>query len=142
MVSTATTNRPAGQLDLGSALAPYAGPWNARLAAHLLRRAGFGGSPTEVSRLAAMRPHEAVESLIHFPSTGSLPQPDNVFDPYAQGLLPLQRMRGMQIDDMTRRGRLQDIRKSARQSIISLQKWWLDRMVATPAPAGASLMYL
>ncbi|HVA28966.1 MAG TPA: hypothetical protein VNF68_12355, partial [Candidatus Baltobacteraceae bacterium] len=66
-------NRPAGSLDVGSALEPYRGPWNDRLAAHLLRRAGFGGSPAEIARYAAMTPHAAVESLIRFPDTSALP---------------------------------------------------------------------
>ncbi len=53
-------NRPAGALDIATALVPYKGPWTARLAAHLLRRAGFGGSQTEIARLAAMPVHDAV----------------------------------------------------------------------------------
>nr|MDQ6931456.1 DUF1800 domain-containing protein [Candidatus Eremiobacteraeota bacterium] len=121
-----------------SALAPYAGPWNARLAAHLLRRAGFGGTPDDVNRIARMRVHDAVESFIHFPATANLPQPADVFDPYAQGLLPAGAMGGKRAmdaaGDMNRRSRLMEIRKQSRQSILGLQKWWLDRMIATPAP--------
>jgi uncharacterized protein (DUF1800 family) len=41
-------------------------PWDAAHAAHLLRRAGFGGPPAEVERLAARSPAEAVESLLDF----------------------------------------------------------------------------
>src|SRR5689334_8576086 len=36
--------RPHGAVDVSTALLPYAGPWNPQLAAHLLRRSGFGGS--------------------------------------------------------------------------------------------------
>ena len=65
-------NRPAGTLDASQALAPYRGPWNQRTAAHLLRRAGFGGTPAQQRALAAMSPHAAVESLVHFsPATGA-----------------------------------------------------------------------
>jgi uncharacterized protein (DUF1800 family) len=121
-------NRPAGALDASSALAPYSGPWNDRLAAHLLRRAGFGGTPSEIARYAAMTPHDAVESLIHFPDTSSLPAPDNVM-PY-----PVPQFQGKMVADMARRQMMQDARKDARQSIISMQLWWLNRMLATPAP--------
>ncbi len=122
-------NRPAGTLDASSALEPYRGPWNDRLAAHLLRRAGFGGSPTEIARFTAMTPHDAVESLVHFPDTSSLPVPDNVL-PY-----PIDQLRGARMmDDMAKRQMQQDIRKEARQSIISMQLWWLNRMLTTPAP--------
>ncbi|MDP9018501.1 MAG: DUF1800 domain-containing protein [Candidatus Eremiobacteraeota bacterium] len=126
----ATTNRPAGQLDPITALAPYRGPWNARLAAHLMRRAGFGGSPDEVKALAAMPVHAAVESFIHFPSTSNLPAPENVFDPFSgAGLGGYARL-----DDMGKRARNQELRKQSRQSVISMQHWWLERMLTTPAP--------
>lgn len=34
--------------------------WSYQRAAHLLERAGFGGTPGEIGRLAAMTPEEAV----------------------------------------------------------------------------------
>lgn len=40
--------------------------WNNRYAAHLLERAGFGGAPSEVSRLAAMKPDGAVDYLVNY----------------------------------------------------------------------------
>ena len=40
--------------------------WNYDTAAHLLERAGFGGTPDEVRALAAMPPEEAVRSLVYF----------------------------------------------------------------------------
>ena len=91
-----------------------------------------------------MRVHDAVESFIHFPSTATLPAPADLFDPYAQGILPLQRGGfggGMQMDDTSRRARLQDIRRQSRTSIVALQKWWLDRMVATPAPLQEKMAF-
>ncbi|MEX0958678.1 MAG: DUF1800 domain-containing protein [Burkholderiales bacterium] len=38
--------------------------WNAARAAHLLERAGFGGTPEEIARLAAMSPEGAVRHLV------------------------------------------------------------------------------
>src|SRR5215468_8664556 len=40
--------------------------WNYDLAAHLLERAGFGGTPEEVQALARLTPAEAVRQLVHF----------------------------------------------------------------------------
>jgi hypothetical protein len=40
--------------------------WNYRRAAHLLERAGFGGTPEEVERVAAMTPEEAVDHLVEY----------------------------------------------------------------------------
>ena len=48
-------------------LAPIdARDWDTRTAAHLMRRAGFGGSEAEVSALAAMAPSSAVRRLVYF----------------------------------------------------------------------------
>ena len=39
--------------------------WSARTATHLLERAGFGGTPSEIRRLAAMTLQDAVDDLLH-----------------------------------------------------------------------------
>ena len=43
-----------------------AGDWSQERAAHLLERAGFGGTPAEVARLAAMSSRQAVQSLVRY----------------------------------------------------------------------------
>jgi Protein of unknown function (DUF1800) len=40
--------------------------WNYSRAAHLLERAGFGGTPEEVERLSAMKPEQAVDYLVDY----------------------------------------------------------------------------
>ena len=40
--------------------------WNYDRAAHLLERAGFGGTPEEIERLAAMTPEQAVAALVDY----------------------------------------------------------------------------
>ncbi|MFV0477295.1 MAG: DUF1800 family protein [Parahaliea sp.] len=40
--------------------------WNYEKAAHLLERAGFGGTPADIKKLAAMTPAEAVRQLVYF----------------------------------------------------------------------------
>jgi uncharacterized protein (DUF1800 family) len=71
-VDASAPYRPAGSLNAATALLAYSGPWNAQLAAHLLRRAGFGGSPADVDRIGRMPLRDAVDSLVHFGPTPGL----------------------------------------------------------------------
>jgi len=48
--------------------------WDFDAAAHLLVRAGFGGDPSEISKLWALGPEKAVDSLINAPP-GNYPPP-------------------------------------------------------------------
>jgi hypothetical protein len=43
--------------------------WNVERAAHLLERAGFGGTPEEIGRLASLTPQQAVDSLVDYQRT-------------------------------------------------------------------------
>ena len=98
--------RPPGSLDASSALLPFAGRLTSRSAAHLLRRAGFGGSAADVAHLAALGPSAAVDSLLHptVADAGFTDFPDValLYDP-----------------------------KKNRQAA---QLWWLDRMLRTTQP--------
>jgi uncharacterized protein (DUF1800 family) len=98
--------RPPGTLDVATALQPYAGRFGPRHAAHLLRRAGFGGSEADVARVTSLGMQSAVDSLLH-PTA-----PDADFPPYPDAAV------------------LYDPKK-ARQST---QLWWLDRMLRTNRP--------
>ena len=42
--------------------------WNYQRAAHLIERAGFGATPDEIRRLAAMSPKEAVNRVVDYES--------------------------------------------------------------------------
>lgn len=132
--------RPAGRLDAAAALQPFTGSLDERLAAHLLRRAGFGGSPDDVRRYAGMAAGDAVESLVRFPSTSALPAPSDIFDPFS--LIQQYGVRGLR--DMTsdaRRELLKQVRREEVQSVLALQLWWLNRMLATPAPLQEKMAF-
>ena len=62
-----------------------AADWNAERAAHLLERAGFGGTPEDIARLAAMTPQQAVDSLVDYETiddTGLTPFDESgIWDP-------------------------------------------------------------
>jgi uncharacterized protein (DUF1800 family) len=120
-----------------TALGPYGGPWDERLAAHLLRRAGFSGTPDEVARLAAMSPHDAAESLIHFPDTSNFSPPPSVMDyPDPRAIA----FKGM--DDTAKRTAAQARRQEAVGNILALQEWWLARMLTTPAPLQEKMTFV
>src|SRR5579883_2586889 len=127
-------DRPAGELDVQRALAPYGGPWNARLAAHLLRRAGFGGTPGEIASLAAMPVHQAVDQLLKLPATDAIAPPGSLYSLSAAIAQLFPNGRPKDVDDMERRRIFEQIRMGERTAIVSLQNWWLNRMLSTPAP--------
>ena len=130
-------NRPAGALDLADALRPYRGAWDDRLAAHLLRRAGFGGTPDDIARFARMSPGQAVQSLVRFASLSDAPP--NVYDPFSEDW-QLGQLRGL--SDEQRRAFFETIRKNSRASIVSMQQWWLNRMLTTPNPLQEKMTFL
>lgn len=98
--------RPPGSLNLASAFSRYDGPFTRRHAAHLLRRAGFGGTAAEVAALAARGPEGAVDSLLH-PA-----QPDVAFADFPDTTA---------LYDPKRR-------------YFTAQAWWIDRMLRTRHP--------
>jgi uncharacterized protein (DUF1800 family) len=96
--------RPAGSLDAATALAPYRGPYDQRHAAHVLRRAGFGGTPADVAAFAQLDAQRAADALLH-PSG-----PDATFPDYPPEL-----------------GSLPNTMYGQRKTAVQL--WWLDRML-------------
>src|SRR5579872_4975110 len=66
-VALAAATPGAGPKEWVGDLAPIsASDWNYDRAAHLLERAGFGGTPAEIQALAAMTPEQAVRSLVRY----------------------------------------------------------------------------
>lgn len=108
-------------------------PWDRRLARHLLERAGFGGPPAEVDALVALGPRDAVAKLVEYPAPRDEPAPD-FLTVDVSGLDDLDNL-----TDEQRRQRLQEIQRQARQGIVALKAWWLQRMVATAHPLEEKL---
>ena len=118
--------RPAGRLDLESALQPHVGRLGDRAAAHLLRRAGFGGTPDQVRRYGAMTARDAVASLLTVPSVSSIAPPQELED--------LGGAVSMSTDPLQRKTMRRERAREGRDAIVTLQLWWLNRMLAAPAP--------
>ena len=77
-------------------------------AAHLLRRAGFGGSAQEIDRLAAMSTKDMAQSLLDYQQTSNAT---------LDGQLPTL-----------------DLTAAKGPNVGAVQAWWLQRMVQTARP--------
>jgi len=96
--------------------------WSHDDAAHLLRRAGFGGTPEQIDRLHAMGKKDAVEFLLAGPTSKPTTQPV-----FAKTDLPGFEF-SKEPDDK------KEAQKSKRQDLQRLRVWWLDRMCRTDRP--------
>lgn len=133
--------RPAGSL-VGEPLSPYRGPWSSRLAAHLLRRAGFGGTQAEIARFASMSMHDGVDSLIDLPAADTIAPPPHLYDPREE-IAQIIALRGLKdsADDTRRREIFKTVFKRTRRSIVAMQNWWLNRMLNTSAPLQEKMAF-
>src|ERR1700720_2331811 len=70
VLSTPAAAQTAGTAAWSNDLRPIApADWNYAFAAHLLERAGFGGTPEEIEALANMTPAQAIARLVRFEGT-------------------------------------------------------------------------
>ena len=137
--------------------------WNYERAAHLIERAGFGGTPDEIRRLAAMSPDEAVNWIVDYESidASGLAEFDEsgIWDP---GMDPFPPSRAEAVRLARENGgglgevplpegssrRLQPIVDKFFYSLRAntaenrrLALWWADRMVTTPRPLEEKLTF-
>jgi len=134
--------------------------WSYDRAAHLLERAGFGGTPQEIARLAAMTPRQAVDSLVDFEAVpGSLKPFDEsgIWDPGMDPFPPsraeavrVAREHGEGLGEKLRpegaQRRLQPVVDKFFYSLAANQietqrlgLWWANRMLATNRPLEEKL---
>ena len=72
--SAGAGGKPPNKLEAGAGPASWVGDlspigkaeWNYARAGHLLERAGFGGAPEEIEKLAKMTPQQAVNYLVDY----------------------------------------------------------------------------
>jgi uncharacterized protein (DUF1800 family) len=159
--ATAPAAAGAGPADWINDLAPIGGSdWNAARATHLLERAGFGGTPEEIARLAAATPRQAVDSLVDFDQVARDLKPfdeSGIWDPGMDPFPPsraeavrLARERGEGLGEKVRHAgsqrRLQPIVDkffySLAANAIETQRlglWWANQMLTTRRPLEEKL---
>jgi hypothetical protein len=138
-----------------------AAEWNAERAAHLLERAGFGGTPEDVAKLAALTPQQAVDSLVDYErvaDSGARPfEESGIWD---RGMDPFPPSRADAVRQGRERGealgvkalpegsqrRLQPVVDKffygLRANAIETQRlgvWWANRMLTTTRPLEEKL---
>jgi hypothetical protein len=112
--------------------------WNEPKAAHLLNRAGFGGPPREVARLAALAPQEAVNGFVDFEKVPDpTPNPDWA-KPDPGRAEALREVRSLPPEE--RQKRVRELQQRERERILELRGWWLRRMVSGPRPLQEKLV--
>ena len=133
--------------------------WNAARAAHLLERAGFGGTPQDIARYTAMGPEAAVKALVDFSGAGQsdanrhlLPFDESgIHDP---GLEPFPASRPAATNQAKATGEALGVKvkptgnrrmqpvvdkffywlRASRLETDRLAYWWANRMLTTATP--------
>jgi len=110
---------------------PRAKSWDRDRAAHLLRRAGFGGTPDQIDQLAAMPIENAVAHLVDYDKAAPSGKP---FKPVKGADRSEIRRQITAIDKDDRRELFSKLRQLDQMQIDEMRAWWIERMVTTPRP--------
>lgn len=119
-------------------------PFDRVKAAHLLQRAGFGGTPEEIDRVLELGPARAVDMLLDFPDANADEQsqtdvPDlSSIEGYPKTFAELRKL----FQGKTREERQQLNQKlmaANRQAMQQCVHWWMKRMAAGTNPLQEKL---
>jgi uncharacterized protein (DUF1800 family) len=119
-----------------TALSPQpAGQFDAYAAAHLLWRAGFGGTWEQATELADLGIDAAVDRLVNFTPTTRLAAPDCASLPKESAKEFEARVAALPDEEARRKARHERYLEARRQ-IADLKVWWLNRMLSTSPGVG------
>ena len=106
--------------------------WNFTTAAHLLNRAGFGGTPAEIEKLVELGPDKAVSHLLDYEKIpDDTPAPDWA-KPDPERMKKLRELRTASPEQ--KKQAQQAERRLQRQHMLELRGWWFRRMARGPRP--------
>lgn len=112
-----------------------ASEFDAYAAAHLLWRAGFGGTWEQATELADLGIDGAVERLVDFAPTTELAAPDCASLPEESAKEFEARVADLP-DEESRQKARHARNEQARLQIAEMKFWWLDRMMSTSPRVG------
>jgi uncharacterized protein (DUF1800 family) len=119
-------------------LAPLAhSEWSYAKAAHLLNRAGFGGSPAEIAALTELGPEKAVASFFNFTQAPGPVLPEWA-RPDRDRLAKFQQMKDA--SDAQRMQMRREQARTQREALLEFRQWWLRQMAFGPAPLQEKLV--
>ena len=155
-LSVSSSAQTAGPVAWQNDLAPItASDWNYDFAAHLMERAGFGGTPEQIQALAKLTPAQAVARLVRFEGVEAPNLPPfehsgihdpglEPFPPSRPALTSLAKEKGEALGIKVKAGgnrRLQPVVDEffywLRASVLETNRvsyWWANRMVTSPRP--------
>lgn len=108
--------------------------WDWVKAAHLLQRAGFGGTSAEIESAVNKGFDLAVDDLLNYQKfPENFPDPDWATEEQADEMLE-KRKELRRLSREERRKKIQEFRKQMRQNLQELQVWWLKRMLLHQRP--------
>jgi uncharacterized protein (DUF1800 family) len=119
-------------------------PFDEVKAAHLLSRAGFGGTPDEIADVMRQGPVQAVNNLLDFPDATADDQsqtdvPDlSSIDGYPKTFKEL-RSTLQNKSQAERKAAVQKLMMANREAIEAVMSWWLVRMHSGPHPLQEKL---
>lgn len=111
-----------------------ANPWNRVKAAHLLNRAGFAGTPEQITRLASMRFEAAVDELLNYEQTPEADFPEVDFSGLREMYAALLRLRQGRADQRTLRELINQINRLNTLKFQELRANWIGRMIRSVRP--------
>lgn len=106
--------------------------WTQEHAAHLLNRAGFGGTPEEIAKLHQLGHKEAVESLLAGQEDSDLFPVPPLTSPAE--LFAQQKEAKALPDGLEKRELQRNRRRQQGSEVRALRDWWLQRCRYTPYP--------
>ncbi len=107
--------------------------WNYTKAAHLLNRAGFGGVPAEIQKLADWGLEKSVSWLVDFEKIPDpTPNPDWAHPEPDEVKKYREAIRTGSAEE--KKKAQQEQRQLYQRRMLELRGWWLQRMVAGPRP--------
>jgi Protein of unknown function (DUF1800) len=128
-------------------LDPYkptaADPFDSLKAAHLLNRAGFGGTPDDVKRVVEMGPQNAVDWLLDFPDLGAEEQSPDVpnlstIADYPKDFNELKKLYLGKTPEEQKALRMK-VMMANREAVRATVDWWMRRMVYGQQPLQEKL---
>lgn len=115
-----------------SSLKPLpAAEWDRDKAAHLLRRAGFGGTPDEIDRLFDLGLDGAVAQLVNYDKIAYECAPP-ALDPLITKSEDRPALRALSEEE--RQKIVQQRQLAERRGVEETRLWWIERMAASPRP--------